>query len=827
VSQRAHTEFVYTGIGLSGGGIRSATFCLGILQALAAHDLLRHFDYISTVSGGGYMGASVRWLWRNLGVEPGNGKLSAGTGPNNFPYGSEDPDPKRRRHVNGYEGESTDPQTAQLNYLRSHGNYLAPGNGITFFSGIAVVVRTVMLNLLIWISMSAAAFVALLYFRAELDGFAQHIVLVNPVSLFIKGTWIIAPGPSNLLLPVMFALFIWIAIGLAIWFIACSVAYALFSVLSHDASKGKTKTGLLLFLAFAFAAAGLGYFVRNLINPFVATVSAVQTVTNGLALLSLSVGILIAIAAGLTLRTRRGTDAAYHLRREFETMFGFLFVPFFLCLMLGIIPILAKLVQETPLTIAPGVAFGAVAAMRGQYSAVKNIAPSFADNIFLPLGAAILLFAAVITGYFMALLILFPETVFSGVFPAYIRTIMVVVIMLAFMLSLVTNANQTGLHRFYRDRVMDAFMPAEEAVAGGKTQASPEADSFKLYEAWPHGNDERVEGQMTHSDLPTNPAFSSVRLPYHLVNTNVILINDQEQKIATRGGDNYVLSPIYCGSSSTGWVRTQHPLCRKLTLASAMAASGAAANSNSGYVGGGLTRNTLISIVMMFLNIRLGYWVPNPNDHNKRLVWRNPNHWYPGFFYGVLKKGYKRDSGFLELSDGGHFENLGLYELIRRQCRVIVVCDGEADKQTAYLALVSAIRRVEEDFGATFEFISERGPERLVASEDMGYPADAKQSPAAYLVARVTYRDKTHGVVLYLKSAITKDASFKVKGYKGANPDFPHESTVDQFFDPEQFEAYRELGYRAARGMIKDLDLEHANTCNWKMIWKKATEVKT
>jgi hypothetical protein len=403
---------------------------------------------------------------------------------------------------------------------------------------------------------------------------------------------------------------------------------------------------------------------------------------------------------------------------------------------------------------------------------------------------------------------------------------LIALIVFALGLSLFTNVNQTGLHRFYRDRLMEAFMPLDSAVASGTTASSPEADHFHLHDAWDQAlPDPRAAGiEEIYRGLPVANEIGPAHLPYPIINANVILINDDEKKVAARGGDNYMLSPIYCGSSATGWVRTIHPICRNLTVASAMAASGAAANSNSGYVGGGLTRNTLISVAMMFLNIRLGYWMPNPNGHNQRrsLRWRNPTHWYPGFWYAVLSKGYKRDSGFLELSDGGHFENLGLYELIRRHCRVILIADGEEDKQTAYLALVSAVRRIEEDFGATIEFAPGKGPERLVASLDMGYPSGAKQSAFPYLVAKINYGDGASGVILYLKSAITGAASFKLKGYKGANPDFPNETTADQFFDAVQFESYRELGYLGARTMIANLGLDGQTICNWSSIWSAA-----
>ena len=84
----------WSGIGLSGGGIRSATFCLGVLQALTEKDILRRFDYISSVSGGGYIATSLQWWWggpRDDG--DGAGEPSFGLRPSDFPYGPARPNP--------------------------------------------------------------------------------------------------------------------------------------------------------------------------------------------------------------------------------------------------------------------------------------------------------------------------------------------------------------------------------------------------------------------------------------------------------------------------------------------------------------------------------------------------------------------------------------------------------------------------------------------------------------------------------------------------------------------------------------------------------------
>ena len=128
----------WTGIGLSGGGIRSATFCLGALQALALRNVLKDFDYISSVSGGGYTSAALQWHWSN--------DKSYGASKKNFPYGTE------------FQSENR-----LLAFLRGHARYLTPGSGLTFWSLPAVVFRTIFLNIFIWIPLSAAAFMALFW----------------------------------------------------------------------------------------------------------------------------------------------------------------------------------------------------------------------------------------------------------------------------------------------------------------------------------------------------------------------------------------------------------------------------------------------------------------------------------------------------------------------------------------------------------------------------------------------------------------------------------------------------------------------------------------
>ena len=108
------------GLALSGGGIRSATFSLGVMQRLAKEDLLKYVDYLSTVSGGGYIGGSLTWLLSSAAKDLNNDSVF-GTTSTNFPYGVDDPREKRLREKH----------SKILKHLRLHGKYLIPGKCIT------------------------------------------------------------------------------------------------------------------------------------------------------------------------------------------------------------------------------------------------------------------------------------------------------------------------------------------------------------------------------------------------------------------------------------------------------------------------------------------------------------------------------------------------------------------------------------------------------------------------------------------------------------------------------------------------------------------------
>ena len=131
-----------------------------------------------------------------------------------------------------------------------------------------------------------------------------------------------------------------------------------------------------------------------------------------------------------------------------------------------------------------------------------------------------------------------------------------------------------------------------------------------------------------------------------------------------------------------------------IRLGTAVSVSGAAASPNAGY-----HSSPLVTILMTVLNARLGLWFGNP----ARTAWRRSG---PGFAFYLFDELFGRTTSkgkYVYLSDGGHFENLGAYELVRRRCRYIVVCDAGADPGLSFWDLGSLVRKCRQDFGIRIE----------------------------------------------------------------------------------------------------------------------------
>ena len=902
------------GLALSGGGIRSAIVSLGVMQRLAKTGLLAQVDYLSTVSGGGFIGSAVSWWLHNSVSNPKDAPVTTTTPffdlGDNFPFGTESP-------------ESVDPhKSLPLKYLRENGRYLVPGNGHGVAAGIAVVLRAVFLNLLVWIPLVALVFLILNWigtwsFVAGLPT-AVATVAEQPMRALngsLGSVGVVAVFPPTYLLLLLatvgvLAFFVIISINLSVqswlergengkdvfesrfvtqWFTGASsplrwlaalliclpIAGIFLWVVRWVAplagpvlAKGSLPEGfagklfvhnlifgvvVLLFglwyfrggndaqarlrrkfvwvaiTFFAVAALDLGLSVSPLLTDsshwwagavaWVWAALAIVMATGFVTLWSFLLGHLIR-----NVLHSNDSSARYSARRRFEKGFGTALVVVVACLAVGVLPIIVGRINESVVagpTASMSLVLGIASAIWGHYRTYLRGLGGKATGLTLMIGSLLLLYGIMIFGYMIA-------AEYQDAEAAMPRVIILALITVSVITAWFTNLNYLSLHRFYRDRLAEAFMPDFKTTEPGVNAAADGADSLPIAA--------QTEGEIDKDkDLDkTGKTYncSGTKGLFHIINSNVILERSPQRKYRSRGGDNFMLSPLYCGSNATGWQRSAEFAGGELTLASAMAISGAAANPRSGMVGTGATRNTLVSLAMSVLSLRLGYWVTRPParvdepDQRKTFV-RRANHLFPSAWYAITKRGYSETSNFLELTDGGHFENLGIYELVRRRCGLIVVCDGGQDPDSSYQSLTYAALRVKEDFGAMVKFNVElkdatkadagflpTSPGELVARKvDNEFPKDAEFAKRGFFLASVDYGERgggtwpKQGLIIYMKSAMIADLGLVARGYKGAFPEFPYQSTSDQFFEPDQFEAYREVGHKICAQMLEQTGL--------------------
>ena len=218
-----------------------------------------------------------------------------------------------------------------------------------------------------------------------------------------------------------------------------------------------------------------------------------------------------------------------------------------------------------------------------------------------------------------------------------------------------------------------------------------------------------------------------------------------------------------------------------------------------------------MTALLTLFNARLGAWLGNP----KKDSWKNFGPQWGLLYLASKMLGRTNDqSDYVYVSDGGHFEDLGVYELVRRRCRFIVVCDGGADPKFTLKDLGNMIRKVRIDFGVPIEIDLEalrpRGDDRRsgshVAVGKIRYgDVDGDVAPDPSADADPTFHpDRDEGLLVYIKAGLTGDEPPDLLNYAAEHPDFPNQSTLNQFFTESQFESYRALGYHSAVAALGD-----------------------
>lgn len=855
---------------LSGGGIRSATFCLGVLQGLARCNMLGKFDYLSTVSGGGYIGSWLTaWIHRD-------GSQKVMNALRDKPTSKITPEPK------------------QISHLRSYSNYLSPKVGafsVDTWTLLAIYLRNLFLNWLVFVPLLLAVLIAprlyvwairlkpltapnnaFLYISLVLLGLgivlgsialayiASHRPSIRRARNSLRGPVADASGDSrhtkkpgdpvkeqssdpdnNLgnffrrcMIPLIGSVIL-LTIGRA-WYLNSGASrfgllhnFVAFGALLH-LSAWILYARLLpdwphrlreLFVVLVTGALG-GVFLWLLLIP--ANMLKIYEAGNlpsdrpeifacldgpllmmvffFMGVLSIGIGshsiddedrewwaragawVLLAIVfwALFNLLVIYGPQLLIYALKGFEQRdWGSLQnkltnLVVLLGLVSGFITILFGLSSKTPATVNPLDKAGRLTLIMDY--AVKMAAPLFALFLVMVLSLltdVLILMIRIVPRIYsqpvqswdfypnLAYLSRIPDSSFwelSGLFAA--------MLLIGWFMAKRIDINDFSLHSMYRNRLIRAYLGASHQRDAQPFTGFDRNDDLKMSDLWPN--------RRPTSQKPGKPLF-------HILNMTWNLVGGKNLAWQNRKAVSFTVSPLHCGNARYGYRKTDtyggDP--DTLTLGTALTISGAAASPNMGY-----HSSPSITFLMTLFNARLGWWLGNPK-HDKYYRRSGPKvAVWPMFeeAFGLTDE----EKRYTYLSDGGHFENLGLYEMVLRRCHYIFVVDASRDPDYKFENLGNAIRTIRVDLGVTIEI-----------GNIFMYPRNASKPNAYCALGQILYSrmgESSDGLLVYIKPAIAGGEPTDVFNY-AQNRDFPHESTSDQWFSEQQFESYRMLGLHA------------------------------
>ncbi len=798
------------GLAISGGGIRSATFGLGILQHLQELDLLRKVDYLSTVSGGGYIGS---WLVGNV-------------------------------HRTRYWLTQPTEWRASISHLRRYSIYLAPRTGL--LSADTWTMWGSWLRNTLLIQLTAVAWLGLVMAVVTLAGVAfawqpspatptyttllAGAICVGIVGLTFIVDWnlkqqqrsfadtsvqlgivvpaLVGAGLSAMVLwaqrtpaPTSFGTIL--LEGFALWplpLVCLAASYFVLSLRSIEELAAVKRAGLAA-LSAALALAGT-YLVTcgvywtfcNFGRPEVTAVWCAFAFGPSLMLLAPTAGVGLMIGV-------LGLDSK-DWRREWWTRLGsWLGIYVAGSLLVGVTAIFGPWLLLNVFSSSQALSWKTAAPVLGWLGTViggllaGNSSSSDGDSAKSLKARALSAFARVAAVLFIAGALLLVATLAHVVFynmsadgavaggSAYWTNLhdldpLVVALcglglgLMGVIASLRFDLNIFGLNQFYRNRLVRCYLGATRWQPGTR-----KPHRFTAFDA----DDDIPLSELRHN-TSNPPAF---RGPFPILNGALNLGGSPDLDVHTRRSASFVMTPLRCGADrpTVGYAPTRYgdeTFAGGVTLGQAVSISGAAASPNMGY-----DTSPLVSFLLTMFNVRLAWWFPNPGSGN----WTS-DRLGSGIRYLVRETfGLASEtSPFVNVSDGGHFENLGIYELVRRRCTVIIASDGECDNELTFGSLGRVIRMCRTDFNAHIDID--------VAS--IRRAKESRSSRAHCAVGRITYANGSRGYLIYLKASLSGDEDVDVQQYHASHQEFPHESTGDQFFTEDQFESYRKLGQHIA-----------------------------
>lgn len=874
---------------LSGGGIRSATFNLGVIQALARAGVLGKFDYLSSVSGGGYIASWLQsWIYRQ-----GSDKVLQELG--------------ERTDVNPLK-----PEPGPVDHLREFSNYLTPKLGL--FSGdtwtlTAIVIRNLLLNWLVIVPLLAMmvaipqlAYVftyaghaakygkPLLLATVGVELFAafcvhwhrrfgrnrsftsRRIVSLCVVPIILAACLLAAAilclgVPWKTTAPEALAAwherawaFSWVwglGIPLAGWllmeiFHAIALRFEKSYAAASREEKRKVRQSFRHTARWEFAGIVFSGIVASLLlygmskswlpylhqRPTLYTVLAVPCL---LALYLLARVLFVALAS-LSESIKQRKVAAGLIndadREWWARLSGWILGLTLLWLAGTSVCLFGQwlLVEgsdwvQAAIAATGGVA-GALGALMGSRDDTTPGARPPSPLHKLAMGLAAPVFAVCIialTAWGTATLggwLIDDRATFEiptdlqrpaavSTIAAYSRFIAVPLVfaLAAIVMGSIVNVNRFSLHGMYRNRLVRAYLGA----SNDKRHPDPftgfdPADNLRMHvlrPSRPHPASASMSLTETSSRARLMEVTSPIRVheadtaapPQRLlpiVNITLNLLRDEKLAWQQRKAESFSVTPYFCGNFFQGYRDSMlYGGINGITLGTAVTISGAAANPRMGYCS-----SPALAFLMALFNARLGAWLGNTNRSGAdtyRLPGPGQALWpLIGELFGITTANFK----YVNLSDGGHFDNLGLYEVVLRRCRYIVVSDAGCDGEARFEDLGNVIRKIRIDFGIPIVF--KKIQIVPIGAADQGlYCATAEiQYPA------VDGKDVEPGQLVYIKPTIAGRGElpipYDVYSYSKMAAGFPHESTTDQWFSESQFESYRKLGEHCIEQVLSE-----------------------
>jgi hypothetical protein len=358
---------------------------------------------------------------------------------------------------------------------------------------------------------------------------------------------------------------------------------------------------------------------------------------------------------------------------------------------------------------------------------------------------------------------------------AHLVATCVLMLLISAVISIFVNVNLFSLHALYRNRLVKTFLGASNV------KPTPEVEGRNAFDGFSE------QDNLALAQLYGPMKIGEVSL-YPVLNMSLNVLATKNLAWQERKAEPFICTPFFTGGDrvgyrpsavyASGWRGGLDNPERGISLGTAMAVSGAAVSPNWGYHSSPIT-----SFLMMLANVRLGWWLGNPR-HGSAWRYRGPRFSWRLFLQEAL--GWTDDNEpWIYLSDGGHFENLGIYEMVRRRCRLIVVSDAGADPKCTLQDLGNAVRKISIDFGVKIEF------QRI----HMRKRSDIAVAGVYCATGQICYPEGVKGQIIYFKPGFYGAAEpADVRAYAAANAKFPHESTLNQWFGESQFESYRSLG---------------------------------